>query len=223
MKSIAIALFLVALPLAAQTASDDLKAVQDNSFLIEEAYNQDPGVVQHIGVFTLDEDDQWELSFTEERPLGGLRHQISYDIPVTGDGLSDIAIHYRYQLLGNGDADLAISPRVSLILPTGDDSETGVSVGLPISRVLAPRLAWHTNIDLTWQDGTTLSLGQSLVYAFSSRVQGHIEATYEDDDLTISPGVRWAYDRPSGWQIVPGIALPFGDTNAVLLYLSFER
>jgi hypothetical protein len=26
--------------------------IQDNSFLIEEAYNQEPGVVQHISVFT---------------------------------------------------------------------------------------------------------------------------------------------------------------------------
>lgn len=224
MKSLAIALLLTT-PLFAQTAHEDLKTLQDNSFFLEEAYNQDPGVIQHIGVFTLGEDDQWELSFTEEFPLHGQRHQISYDVPVNGDGLGDVNIHYRYQLLGDADADLAISPRLSVILPTGDDSETGVAIGLPISRVLMPRLAWHTNAELTFQDGTNFSLGQSLVYAFSNRVNFHLEATYDHDadEVIVSPGARWSFERPSGWQIVPGVAVPFGEEKAVLLYLSFER
>jgi hypothetical protein len=43
----------------------------------------------------------------------------------------------------------------------------------------------------------------------------------------ISPGIRWAYDRPSGLQVVPGVAFPIGighnhDTQ-VLLYLSLEH
>jgi hypothetical protein len=37
------------LPLSALIASEPLaKGIQDNSFFIEEAYNQEPGVVQHI-------------------------------------------------------------------------------------------------------------------------------------------------------------------------------
>ena len=130
MKTIAAALLLFALPLAAQTAHEDLKNLQDNSFLLEEAYNQDPGVVQHIGVFT----SGWEFSFTEEWPLfSQQRHQISYDIPVNDDGLGDISVNYRYQLRGDADADLAIAPRVTVILPTSQDgSDTGISVGLPI-------------------------------------------------------------------------------------------
>src|SRR5437867_10915261 len=36
-------------PVATLIASEPLaKGIQDNSFLIEEAYNQEPGVVQHI-------------------------------------------------------------------------------------------------------------------------------------------------------------------------------
>src|SRR5207302_3879177 len=36
-------------PLSTSLASEPLaKGIQDNSFLIEEAYNQEPGVVQHI-------------------------------------------------------------------------------------------------------------------------------------------------------------------------------
>jgi hypothetical protein len=50
----------VAAPLAAQQA-DSAKAssdpvIQDNSFLVEEAYNQDAGVVQHIQTFQVERD-----------------------------------------------------------------------------------------------------------------------------------------------------------------------
>lgn len=219
MKSIAFALLVLALPLAAQTAHEDLKAFADNSFLLEESYNQDPGVVQHIGVFVDD-----ELTFTQEWPLAGLRHQISYDIPLTRDGFGDVSVNYRYQLVGDADADLAIAPRLSVILPTSQDGgDTGLSVGVPISRVLAPRLISHTNVDLTVQGDTELSLGQSLVYALNGRVHLLAEATYSDDELIVSPGVRWAYDRPSGLQIVPGVAVLFGDERSLLVYLSFEH
>ena len=226
MKSIGIALFFIALPLAAQTAHPDLLGVQDNSFLLEEAYNQEPGVYQHLGVFTL-VDDEWELSFTPELPLAGQRHQISYDIPVNEDGLSDISINYRYQLLGDGDADLAIAPRLSVILPTSQDGgDTGISIGLPISKVLASRIASHTNFDVTFQDDTEFSIGQSFVYAISSRMHVLLEGTWtdaEDSAVLVSPGVRWAYNRPSGWQIVPGVAAMFGEETGALVYLSFEK
>jgi hypothetical protein len=226
-KSIGIALlFFFALPLAAQTAHPDLLGVQDNSFLIEEAYNQGPGVIQSLGVFTL-VDDAWELSFTQELPLHGLKHQISYDIPVNEDGLSDVAVHYRYQWLGDAEADLAIAPRVSVIFPTSQDGgDTGISLGLPISYVLAPRIASHTNVEVTFRDGTEISLGQSFVYAFSSRAHALIEGVWSDADdseVVISPGVRWAYNRPSGWQVVPGVAVMFGEETGALLYLSFEK
>jgi hypothetical protein len=44
----------------------------------------------------------------------------------------------------------------------------------------------------------------------------------------LSPSIRWAYNFPSGLQIVPGIALPIGvgasrGEKAVFLYLSFEH
>jgi hypothetical protein len=44
----------------------------------------------------------------------------------------------------------------------------------------------------------------------------------------ISPGIRWAYNFPSGLQIVPGIAMPLGvgsskGEKAIFLYLSFEH
>ena len=71
--------------------------IADNSFLIEEAYNQEAGVVQHISTFVRpDGGGAWAYSFTQEWPFPGMRHQLSYTIPVLhdrarGTGLGDIA------------------------------------------------------------------------------------------------------------------------------------
>ena len=46
-----------ALPLAAQSADstkvESEPVIQDNSFLVEEAYNQEAGIVQHISTFQI--------------------------------------------------------------------------------------------------------------------------------------------------------------------------
>lgn len=237
-----LALFAVAA--SAQVTPDEaLNAIQDNSFLLEEAYNQTPGVVQHISVFVREtRGDAWAFAFTQEWPVGKSKHQLSYTIPFLGgggsNGLGDIALHYRYQLLGTAETNLAIAPRLSLILPTADDDfgdrSTGVQVGIPISRVLAPRLIAHTNLGATWfSDGgeTEWSAGQSLIYAAAPRMHLMVEGTYTragDENLfVVSPALRFAFNLESGMQIVPGIAAPIGfgddDSKAILFYLSFEK
>src|SRR5688500_3762967 len=89
------------------------EAIQDNSFLVEEAYNQGPGVVQHI--FTAfgsvnklrgDDDREWALGFTQEWPVISQTHQFSYTIPYSFigsggadvNGIGDILLNYRLQL-----------------------------------------------------------------------------------------------------------------------------
>src|SRR6266853_2881526 len=100
------------------------QAIQDNSFLLEEAYNQESGVVQHISSFVRSSSGNWSYSFTQEWPLGGIRHQLSYTIPIqhaypTGTGLGDIALNYRYQVVGNPSSRTLMAPRLTLVLPTG--------------------------------------------------------------------------------------------------------
>src|SRR4051794_16707075 len=58
--------------------------IQDNSFLVEEAYNQEPRVVQHIFAMLRDGDHHWTGTFTQEWPAGGLAHQLSYTLPLDG-------------------------------------------------------------------------------------------------------------------------------------------
>src|SRR6266496_4419710 len=132
-------------------------AIEDNSFLIEEAYNQDPGVVQHISTVTLTGPERRDavVGFTQEWPLRGLRHQLSYSLLYqiqqgdAPDGFGDLLLNYRQQL---HDSDVwAFAPRLSLILPTGSERKglgagtVGGQVNLPVSVRIGPALAAHLN------------------------------------------------------------------------------
>ncbi len=43
--------------------------ISDNSFLVEEAYNQESRVVQHISTFSRGSDGGWIYTFTQEWPF----------------------------------------------------------------------------------------------------------------------------------------------------------
>jgi len=134
--------------------------IQDNSFLIEEAYNQERGIVQHISTFTRPtEGNAWTYSFTQEWPLGGIQHQLSYTLPIEnnpdGTGLGDVGLNYRYQLLGKPEATVVLAPRLSLLLPTGSHEQgrgagaLGFQGNLPLSVVVSPQLVTHWNAGAT--------------------------------------------------------------------------
>jgi len=81
------------------------QGIADNSFLIEEAYNQERGVVQHISAWQRAlRSTAWAFTFTQEWPLVTQTHQLSYTIPLqrtarpSTTGLGDAALNYRYQL-----------------------------------------------------------------------------------------------------------------------------
>jgi hypothetical protein len=257
------AALLAALPARAQEDAP----IQDNSFLIEEAYNQEAGVVQHINTFSRDDDSgDWLYTFTQEWPLGGQRHQLSYTVPWQrledsadgGSGLGDVAVNYRLQLVGSGDTPVAFSPRLSLLLPTGEEENgrgagaAGLQVNLPLSAVLAERFVTHANLGATHVPGakdgagneadlTTYNFGQSFIWQARSKLNVMLElvytsgeevsgsgATERSDGFFISPGLRWAWDLPSGLQIVPGVAIPLGagpssGERQIFLYISFEH
>src|SRR5438477_4589435 len=119
---------MISVPAFAQASKEP--QIQDNSFLVEEAYNQEAGVVQHINTFTrMWNSKDWVYAFTQEWPaMRNPRHQFSYTLigmhagaaPRSGVGLGDIAINYRYQLVGNGESRSAFAPRLTVMVPTGD-------------------------------------------------------------------------------------------------------
>jgi hypothetical protein len=216
--------FLIAW-LAAQKAPE--WKIQDNSFLVEEAYNQDPRVVQHITGIMRDSHHHWTGTFTQEWPMGGIKNQISYTLPL--DGSSDALVNYRYQLVGTGETTVACAPRLSLIVGSRDDRHLGLQALIPVSVVIDERFVTHWNAGATTDHGaTTWNAGASVIFAARPKVHLMLENVWNSDDraLTVSPGVRWAYDFKSGLQIVPGFAVPI-DTRShersVFLYLSFEH
>src|SRR2546423_14123210 len=78
------------------------KGIQDNSFFIEEAYNQEPGVVQHIFNLPIDFTNvarEIGPSFTQEWPVFSQTHQFSYTVPYLftedDNGMEDMRLNYR--------------------------------------------------------------------------------------------------------------------------------
>ena len=222
--------------------------IQDNSFLMEEAYNQEEGVVQHINAFQRFRGGAWIATFTQEWPIPRQAHQLSYTIPyarVVGDsgsrtGLGDIALNYRYQLAGSGDAKFAVAPRVSLLFPTGDQRRElgaggiGFQTNVAMSTVLSEKLVMHTNVGGTWNPrgknaagdvAATIgwNLGQSFIWTARYNFNVLVETVWNETQavsgssrtsaahaLFISPGIRWALNCPGDLQIVPGLAAPLG-------------
>ena len=261
------ALSLSAMALEAQPVTSAPVPIRDNSFLVEEAYNQPFGVVQHVFTFQrVRGTTGWGATFTQEWPAPGERHQLSYTVPVqrsttvSGDhtGLGDILLNYRYQVPMKAGSAVAMSPRISAILPTGHErwdqgsGGPGVEVNLPMSIELSPWLVSHSNVGGSWVPTARNSaddeaatrgffVGQSLIWLVHPKFNVMLESIWSQDESVIgpdrtastrtflvSPGVRAAFDLPSGLQIVPGIAVPLGvgpsdGERGVFVYLSFEH
>jgi len=181
-----LAIYVMIAALAAVSSGGELCAaekrpidvIEDNSFLVEEAYNQEPGVVQHVFTAAYNNDSRrrgWDFTFTQEWPLFSQDHQLSYTVPsshfIDGAdriyGVGDIMLNYRYQALDEDELKPAFAPRFSLILPTGNrDRGTGNGVvgyewSLPFSKKLASRFAVHANFDLTYLPGVRARLDGS--------------------------------------------------------------
>lgn len=163
-----------------------IDVIEDNSFLIEEAYNQEPGVIQHISTFTYNNDSRqpgWTFSFTQEWPIFSQDHQFSYTIPSyhyrDGTdhvyGVGDVLLNYRYQALMESDATPAFAPRFSLILPSGNvrrgtgNGAVGYQWNLPFSKKLNSLFAAHANFGLTYQPNVRAVLNEGIDQLSSKR------------------------------------------------------
>ena len=201
-------------------------SISDNSFLMEEAYNQEPGVVQHISALQLFRGaDSWAYSFTQEWPLFGRTHQLSYTLPIqrthngsaVATGLGDVAVNYRFQLAAA--ERLSVAPRLSLLLPTGRAKSDlgagalGVQVNLPASVVVARTVVTHWNVGGTvtpsaknavGDRATTVAcnLGASVVWLARPTFNALLEIVWTREEAVTGPGRTAASD---GLSISPGI------------------
>lgn len=186
--------------------------IRDNSFLVEEAYNQERGVVQHIQTFQYMRDRSWAYGFTQEWPIPKETHQLSYTIPVshlhdggTETGIGDVMLNYRYQAILKDP--VALAPRLSLILPTGSHDKglgngaPGFQTNLPLSLELSDKWVTHWNPGMIFiprakgtnggrKDTVGFNYGASAVYLLSENLNLLFEAvgtsneSVEGDDLT---------------------------------------
>jgi hypothetical protein len=178
------------------------KGIQDNSFFVEEAYNQEPGVVQHIlnvPIFFTDGAREITLSFTQEWPVFSQTHQFSYTIPHTfgeqENGLEDIRLNYRLQALMESEWSPAFAPRFSLVTPTGDADKNfghdrlGYEVNLPFSKIVSNPWSVHFNAgssvfpEVKDHNLVNFNLGGSAIYAVSRDFNLMLEsvAFWEED------------------------------------------
>lgn len=238
---------MVSIPVFSQTYKNRTfsEAIEDNSMFIEEAYNQENRVVQHISnlVFVPNLTDHISYAFTQEWPAFGLKHQLSYTLQVSslnrgaGIGFGDIMINYRYQLTYK-ESFAAFSPRLSVIIPTGNAAKGfgsgswGLQMNLPVSKRWTNQFINHFNIGTTYlfkvrdeelnfdSSLTSYFAGISSIWLVSEKFNLMLECL---GNLNAIPGLNnqvtyagQAIIAPAfrfaidikGLQIVPGVSVP---------------
>lgn len=223
---------LLAPGLCAAQSGDEPAHIEDNSLLVEEAYNQEPGVVQHATLFSWNFDsDDWEISFTQEWPFNPApRHQLSYSLTSArtggnGVGWGDTQLNWRYQMARS--EGFAFAPRVTLSLPTGDSTfargagGAGVAFQLPLSFVHTERWVTH------WNVGTHMvprargasgaraatyayNFGQSFVFRPTKRFNLLLETVFESGEEVVAPGQT---QRAHAWFVSPAMRWAYNLRN----------
>ena len=228
--------------LGASAAAQAKPPVRDNSFLVEEAYNQEARVVQHISVLSVARPTGgWEYGFTQEWPAGSQRHQLSVTVPILSaadeTGVGDVALNYRYQLAFNDATGHALAPRVSLVLPTGDSdqgrgtSSLGLQVNLPASLGLHPRLVTHWNVGGAWTPAARspsggrvatrdLTAAASAIWLAKRELNFMLELAWAREEIAAAADARFAEE--SAW-ISPGVraAIDFSSGLQIVPGLAF--
>jgi hypothetical protein len=234
-------LFLISSIGIAQTPQYS-KAIEDNSFLIEEAYNQEPGVIQHVsnGLYYSTPSKDFLYSFTEEWPVITQDHQLSVSVPYMflnsnlSNGLGDLMVSYRYQLTGR-DAPVTLSPRFSLIIPTGNqdngfgDGVWGAQFNLPMSKRISEPFVVHANAGFTLlpnvkstsspgisatNDLFTYFTGASAVWLMNANMNLMVEGLY--NNMSVSNG-SGGIERISEFILNPAIRYAVDVSNVQLV------
>jgi hypothetical protein len=140
-------------------------AIEDNSMLVDEAFNQPEGIIQHIAMLGLT-GDHAELNYTVEAPVKTARNQLSISIPwtfsaakhtkdITSTGPGDVILAWRHSLLGKKHPILLV-PGVSIILPTGKsrlhrgNGAFGAQFSIALTKRWSRKLISHVNFGGTF-------------------------------------------------------------------------
>jgi hypothetical protein len=198
-------------------------SISDNRFLVEEAYNQESGVVQHIFNYRRGRDGEWLATFTQEWPAGGQLDQISYTLPLQSSrdasaSLGDAAINYRRQVLGRGEDPVWFSPRLSLVVPSGSARKgtgaggPGLQLNLPLSVRVNRGLVTHWNAGVSTTRARnalgrrstvrSVSAGASAIWLAAPTLNLMLESVWDRTEALDDTGLRAAEDH---FVILPGL------------------
>jgi hypothetical protein len=224
-----VAVFAVALH--APRRLDAQAKLEDNSFLIEEAYNQEARVVQHIATAQLFH-GATAYTFTQEWPVRGMTQQLSYTIVAAQDQgfrLGDALLNYRWQAVGKEGARLWVAPRLSGLVPVGKADQLGGNGGwglegdVPVSWEVGKRLSLHGNVGGTWRPsgengvGATAAtfepyVGASAVIFILPELNLMAESLWRDGATVVGAGStvhRWdhqvAFGARAGFDFASGL------------------
>jgi DtxR family Mn-dependent transcriptional regulator len=231
---VAVVLLLVCGAAAAQTPPPAQAAagsarpfeIMDNSFLVEEAFNQESGIFQNI-FGAVRNGGEWSAAFTQEWPVASQTHQFSYTIPFGSlggfNGVGDVLLNYRYQFWTEATGRPAFSPRFSLVLPTGDDlkgfgeGSFGLQVNLPFSKQRND-LYFHWNAGFTLLPGVgserfpplvavddvtlfTPVVSGSAIWRFQPMLNFMVESVLDWPHELVGPGL---VERSTAFTLAPG-------------------
>ena len=211
--------------------------LNDNSFLIEEGYNQEENVIQHIFNCSFSQSNNLSFSYTEEWPLLRQTSQISATFN-WNDYLGETLLNYRYQLIL--DDTVALAPRISLVLPTADKKYStteigwGVEINLPLSLNISDRFAVHLNSGTRYDiksKNYQFNIGGSYIFVIIDNLEFLNEylmkiGEKEEIQMVSGIGLRAGLNLKKDFQVVPGLGLyrDFGDKeNFFFIYLSAEH
>lgn len=204
-------------------------AIEDNSFLLEEAFNQEWGVYQFIQKYqTSDVAKGYEYTFENEIPITDKTHQFSYEFSYARpeasgtSAVSDVGLNYRFQPY-NRDG-VIVADRFSLVVPTGrveKDAGNGVfgfEFMQSASILLNEKFITHFNFGFSVLPNaktngidkrrtlTGFSGGSSLIYLWRDNVNFMLEALLESGQSVNEDGTK---NAETALTINPGMRFAF--------------
>ncbi|MBI5214256.1 MAG: transporter [Ignavibacteriae bacterium] len=206
-----------------ETETQFSDAIEDNSFFIEEAYNQEDGVVQHIfnSTYFTSPEEEFVFTFTQEWWVVNQTHQFSYTIPYSLESRSieepgDILLNYRYQLTTHED-EITTAPRLSFMFPSSlgrdyDPGDWGIQFNLPISKRMSNDFITHINAGMTW-------LPNAIIHGYTTHDGGQATAQRALFSYNIGASLIYLADEKYNFmlEVADNINANF-DTNGDVVY-----
>ncbi len=210
MKTLIIAI-LVLLECHAANSQDSLKIkkgsylfygqpnIEDNSMYIEEAFNQERAIIQHISNLIVDKDGL-QYVFTQEIPMPNEKNQLSIGIVYnalktkpTGSqshgGFGDLYINYRPMLMNKTDWALVI-PRFTVIAPTGNAKYGFGSGGWGAQFNLAVTKRLNSKITTHWNAGSTRIFKE---HFYAANTNGELQLARQKSHTSYNVGASAIY------------------------------